>query len=255
MDEGSGPVVVLLHGIASSPATFVNLFPLLSSRHRLIAIDILGFGKSVADVDTLFTLDNHVAALARTISRLHLRNGYVLVGHSLGSLIAVRYAATRRTKVSRLILISPPIYPPRESLKDAIDRAAEDARLRTFQRLRKYRDMTVSLAQGLQRLPSVAGALALTNENWIAFELSLANAIEDQSTIDDIAATTLPIDIVVGTLDPFVLPAGIRLAAERPNVKVLRIDGADHLVRKSMAMAVADLIDGATDPLERDLRL
>ncbi|MEO8527635.1 MAG: alpha/beta fold hydrolase, partial [Pseudolysinimonas sp.] len=108
-DVGAGPVVVLLHGIASSSVTFENVVPLISARHRAVSIDLLGFGESPAPVDAQYTLEEHVAALDRTLRRLRLRQ-FVLVGHSMGALIAARYAATRPRQVTRLVLVSPPVY-------------------------------------------------------------------------------------------------------------------------------------------------
>ena len=50
-DVGEGPVVVLVHGIASSSATFERVIPMLSDRHRCISLDLLGFGGSPAPDD------------------------------------------------------------------------------------------------------------------------------------------------------------------------------------------------------------
>ena len=61
IDEGEGPIVVLLHGIASSSVTFENLVPLLTPTRRVIAIDLLGFGASPAPADSEFTVEDHVA--------------------------------------------------------------------------------------------------------------------------------------------------------------------------------------------------
>ena len=101
-DSGTGPVVVMVHGIASSSsATFQNLVPLLEPSFRCILIDLLGFGESPAPDDAEYTLEEHVAALAATIATLKLTEPFVLVGHSLGALIAARYAARFRKQVRR----------------------------------------------------------------------------------------------------------------------------------------------------------
>src|SRR3712207_5410976 len=110
IDEGAGPVVVLVHGIASSSVTFENLVPLLTDRHRVVAIDLLGFGESVAPPDAEFTIEEHVDAVSRTLYALRLPSPFVLVGHSMGSLIASRYAATNPKRVRRLVLVAPPVY-------------------------------------------------------------------------------------------------------------------------------------------------
>ena len=58
IDEGEGPVVILVHGIASSSVTFQELVPRLSGAHRVIALDILGFGASPTPVGSQFTIDD-----------------------------------------------------------------------------------------------------------------------------------------------------------------------------------------------------
>ncbi|HXR44726.1 MAG TPA: alpha/beta fold hydrolase, partial [Pseudolysinimonas sp.] len=69
-DRGSGPVVVLLHGIASSSVTFENVIPLLEPTHRVIALDLLGFGESPAPPDAEYTLGEHAACVDRTLRSL-----------------------------------------------------------------------------------------------------------------------------------------------------------------------------------------
>ena len=67
VDVGSGPTVVLLHGIASSSVTFTHAIPLLQNTHRVIALDLLGFGASPNPPKAHFTLEEHVAAVAATL--------------------------------------------------------------------------------------------------------------------------------------------------------------------------------------------
>ena len=70
VDIGTGPAVVMIHGIASSSVTFENVVPLIETSHRVIAIDLLGFGGSPAPADSRYTVEEHVASLARTIRSL-----------------------------------------------------------------------------------------------------------------------------------------------------------------------------------------
>src|SRR5690606_28949501 len=85
VDAGQGPVVILVHGIASTSQTYREVIPLLEGDHRVIALDLLGFGQSPAGAD--YTPEEHVAALHATIRSLKLREPFVLAGHSLGALL------------------------------------------------------------------------------------------------------------------------------------------------------------------------
>jgi pimeloyl-ACP methyl ester carboxylesterase len=251
-DTGTGPVVILIHGIASTSATFHKVVPLLAPRHRVIAIDILGHGGSPAPADSEYTLEEHVAALAVTIRSLRLTEPFVLVGHSLGSLIATRYAAERRwysrpgTRASRLVLIGAPIYLTPSDISDPWVRARVSAYLRAYEFLRANRDFTLANAAVLSRmLPK--GVLELTAETWTPFVKSLENCIESQTMVSDIAVLRIPVDLIYGALDAFVAPGSLRVVERMRHVTSHRVEANDHIVRTRVGRVLARVIDGA-DP-------
>ncbi|GAB3143017.1 alpha/beta fold hydrolase [Marisediminicola antarctica] len=239
IDEGTGPVVVLVHGIASSSVTFENLIPLITDRHRVIAVDLLGFGESLAPESATFTIEEHVEALEDTLDALRLRHPFVLVGHSMGSLIASRYAATNRKRVSKLVLVSPPVYMNPEALGDPVERAAMGLYLKAYEFLRTNQNFTMRNAAMLARISPIKNVLEVNARNWKAFVLSLQNSIESQTTVSDIASVTVPVEIIYGALDPFLMPGGLRIVEQMRLVTVHKVDASDHLVRKRLARVVA----------------
>lgn len=241
-DEGVGPVVILVHGIASSSVTFEKLVPLLVDGHRVVSIDLLGFGESPAPDDATYTLEEHVAALARTIDSLRLGGRFVLVGHSMGSLVSSRYAATHPRMLSKLVLVSPPVYVNPSAIGDPRDRAAMGLYLRAYEFLRTNKRFTMRNAAILARLSPIRNALEVSERNWNAFVLSLQNLIESQTTISDLAAVTVPVEVVYGTLDPFLTPAGLRIVEQLRGVTVHKVEANDHIIRKRLARVVATAI-------------
>jgi pimeloyl-ACP methyl ester carboxylesterase len=75
--------------------------------------------------------------------------------------------------------------------------------------------------------------------NWKAFVLSLENSIESQTTVSDIASVTVPVEVIYGSLDPFMMPGGLRIVEQMRHVTVHKVDASDHLVRKRLARVVA----------------
>lgn len=247
-DTGAGPVVVMIHGIASSSVTFQNLVPLLQPTHRCITIDILGFGASPTPEGARYTLDEHATALDRTIRSLELRKPFTLVGHSLGSLIAARYASTHRRELERLVLVSSPIYLPPAMLGDSADRATMGAYLTVYEYLRSNPRFTKRAAAALATIAPIKNVLELTEQNWQPFMLSLQNAIESQTTLTDLARVRVPIDLVYGALDPFLAPGGLAIVQQLRRVRALRVSGVAHLIRPKLAQAVAGVIIAPPTP-------
>jgi pimeloyl-ACP methyl ester carboxylesterase len=101
---GSGPVVVLIHGITSASDTWRELLPFLSEGHTVIAPDLLGHGESAKPRG-----DYSLGAYAAGIRDLLLALGHeraTVVGHSLGGGVAMQFAYQFPERCERLALIS-----------------------------------------------------------------------------------------------------------------------------------------------------
>jgi pimeloyl-ACP methyl ester carboxylesterase len=99
-----GPVVVLVHGIASRAAQWERVMGILGERHRVIAPDLLGHGLSAKPRG-----DYSLGAQACGVRDLLAALGHdriSLVGHSLGGGIAMQFAYQFPERVERLALIS-----------------------------------------------------------------------------------------------------------------------------------------------------
>lgn len=99
-----GPVVVLIHGIASNSATWESVLPLLAENHIVIAPDLLGHGDSAKPRG-----DYSLGAYASGIRDLIFALGYeraTLVGHSLGGGVAMQFSYQFPELVERLVLVS-----------------------------------------------------------------------------------------------------------------------------------------------------
>ena len=240
---GEGPTVLLLHGIASWSVTFHHVIPLLERTHRCIAIDLLGFGESPAPEWADYTLADHVAAIGRMVASLRLREPFTVVGHSMGALIgAARYAARRRKRVAKHVMVSPPIYLAPHEIGDVIERARMDFYLRLYEYLRTNREFTLRHAALVQRLLPIPKAVDITERNWEPFVKSLQHSIESQTTLSDIAHVKAPIDVIMGDLDEFRSEAVLRIVERMMGVTVRRVRATNHLIGKRLARVVAQAV-------------
>lgn len=115
--EADGPALLLVHGLGGSWRVWLeNLLP-LAATHRVIAVDLPGFGASPPD-GTVITYD----AFARTMDRLCRKLGLtsvVVVGNSFGGWVAAELALRHPELVAGLVLVGAAGIPatPRERLK------------------------------------------------------------------------------------------------------------------------------------------
>jgi pimeloyl-ACP methyl ester carboxylesterase len=101
---GEGPVLLLIHGITSSSASWEPVLPLLAERFTVIAPDLLGHGASAKP-----TGDYSLGAYACMVRDMMLTLGHesaTIVGHSLGGGIAMQAAYQFPGLVDRLVLVS-----------------------------------------------------------------------------------------------------------------------------------------------------
>lgn len=101
---GSGPPVLLVHGILSSIYTWRDLLPLLTRQHEVVALDLPGFGASDQPAD--LSGEVYPTVLLRLMERLAIPRA-AIVGHSLGGAAASVLAAQHPERVERLVLIAP----------------------------------------------------------------------------------------------------------------------------------------------------
>ncbi|MDQ6662503.1 MAG: alpha/beta hydrolase [Chloroflexota bacterium] len=98
-----GPPVVCVHGLTANAFYFQALADNLASDHRVIAYDLRGRGDSDRP-EQGYSVPIHAADLAGLINELNLEHP-VLVGHSLGAMIALYFAAHYPDKISKLVLV------------------------------------------------------------------------------------------------------------------------------------------------------
>ncbi len=98
--------VVLLHGIGSGAASWVQQFEVLGATRRVLAWDAPGYGASTPVSVESPAAGDYAAVLKEWLDRLGIER-CVLLGHSLGAIIAGAFAAAHPERVAGLLLLSP----------------------------------------------------------------------------------------------------------------------------------------------------
>ena len=235
------PTLVLLHGIAASSEDWSKLIPLLTPQYYCITIDLLGFAQSPKPQWAAYSMEDHLSSLRYTLRTLGVDRPFTLVGHSLGSLLATRYARRYPQKISRLLLLSPPVYPPLTAIQKKSALRRTNLLLQIYKFLRTHPRMTPENVRRLSFIVPVPRSITTYPETWIPFFRSLERCIEQQTVIDDIHALGMPIDIFYGSLDTVVVGDNVRLLAKAPDIRLHTFQG-NHGIGRNYARTVARVL-------------
>lgn len=237
-DEGNGPVILFLHGWRDDLHTFDPLVPFLSTDHRVVRVDLPGFGESEMP-RAPWHLDDYVRFVADFIDKLGIKVDS-LVGHSFGGRIVIKGTALaghegKMFDARKIVLIASAGIAERNAFRNACFRAlAKIGRFLTavppFTLLRK--PLRQRLYQDLGSDYLSAGSLKGTFLNIINENLSsCAKAIAG------------PVLLVWGSEDAETpLRDGQRLATFIPGATLKVIPGAGHFVHREKPREVAELI-------------
>jgi pimeloyl-ACP methyl ester carboxylesterase len=106
LDEGRGPVVVLLHANFSNLLDWDPWADALKDQYRVIRFDMTSHGLTGPDPSGDYTLARTLRLMEGFVNALQL-DAMTLAGTSLGGTLAIHYATTHPERVQRLVLLSP----------------------------------------------------------------------------------------------------------------------------------------------------
>lgn len=224
IDTGSGSPVVLLHGLGSSSDVWSNVITFLKDKHRVLAFDLVGFGKSPKPDWLEYNVDDHARAIIAAMHKQRIREPVILVGHSMGSLVAVRVARLKPQIVERLVLYEMPLYTEVPTLKRYT--LLRRIYFSLYRQVLKHPDYSPTNVRIVQRIAPKLSGFKVTRQTWIPYVKSLRNTIMQQSTAEDMRILQLPMDLIYGSLDLIVLRGHIQTIFDMNLTKI-----TTHMVR------------------------
>jgi pimeloyl-ACP methyl ester carboxylesterase len=105
IELGSGPPVVFVHGLSGCWANWLEQLPVLAERHRVLTLDLPGFGYSPMPAGEL-SIAGYARLLDALLAKLQI-DAAAVVGNSMGGLVAADLAIAFPQRVERLVLVSP----------------------------------------------------------------------------------------------------------------------------------------------------
>lgn len=110
IDKGTGPVIVLLHGVPTSSWLYRNMIDTLAKRYRVIAPDMLGFGSSDSPKGyNIYSEAEHAERLLALLDNLNIKT-WAHVMHDAGGLWTWELFKKASNRIEKLIVLNTIIY-------------------------------------------------------------------------------------------------------------------------------------------------
>jgi len=255
IDFGSGPPVVFVHGLAGSWQNWLEQLPDFASRHRVIAMDLPGFGHSEMPAEKI-----SIAGYARILDELCDQldvDAAAFVGNSMGGFVSAEMAISFPERIERLVLVSAAgltIEHQRSEPALAVLRRVENvlafytgwvaSRSENVARRPRLRKATLALvARHPDRLPGPLAAEQIRGSGKPGF-IDALDALTDypiRARLGEIACPTL---IIWGTHDRLV-PVRDASEFERliPNARKVIFEDTGHVPMLERPAAFKDVLE------------
>ena len=247
---GAGEPLVLLHGWGMHAGFFTPVLPMLARRYRVHAVDLPGHGHSRA-----YPAVDLNAIVAGLRARFVAEGAAVVLGWSLGGLVALQWASIAPADMRALVLVS---ATPRFVRSADWPHGMDEATLRRFgDELAAGYKLTLQRFVALQLQGSETGraTLAAMRQNLFARGepdaqalLSGLDMLRDTDLRAALARIMTPALVIAGDRDTLTPPgAALAMAAALPHARAVIIPGAAHvpfLSHPEAFMAALEAFDG-----------
>jgi pimeloyl-ACP methyl ester carboxylesterase len=205
----SGLPVVLLHGMCGSNRYWGAEFDVLAERCRLMVPDLLGFGGSPKPLNGYSAAD-HADALAACLRESGIHEPAIVVGHSMGTLVALALLDRHPQCVDSVIAIAPPVYDSRADAKRHVRAMSPLIRVMAFDPPARFlcgvmcahRELARRLAPLMR--PDVPAPVArdAVDHRWWSYVQSMEGLILSAEATEWVRRASKPVGLVVALDDP-----------------------------------------------------
>ncbi len=236
--------ILFLHGIGNSGEAWQRVIEKLPLDVQAITIDLLGFGKSPKPTWATYNAKAQAHAVLRSYFVPNLTpSRLIVVGHSMGSLVAVEIARRYPLLISQLILCGPPFYDVTDKSRTILPQS--DKVLRSlYQTAANRPDQFVKLTALFTKYKLVNPTFNVTEDNVSSYIAALEAMIINQTSLEDARQLSVPTHILRGTLDPFVLASNLKqLARDNPNIDVTSVIAGHEVTGRFVPAVVQRITD------------
>ena len=239
LEAGSGPPVVLLHGLGADARAWRNTVPELAKTAHVYALDFLGFGQS-AKPQTPYRISLLSDFVSSFLDAVQIKKA-TIVGHSLGGWVAARLAVSHPDQIDKLVLVDAAGYAEDQArlIHDFLSQLDPTTAKAAEQILGSVNAMPASDQEVLRNLAMSYFARRLSRPDGFATASVVESILKGQDVLDgSLDQIKVPTLILWGRNDPVVpLRAADAFAKDIPGARKIILDGCGHRPQLECAAA------------------
>tara|TARA_B110000091_G_scaffold21506_1_gene20267 strand:- start:107 stop:886 length:780 start_codon:yes stop_codon:yes gene_type:complete len=226
--EGSGEVVVFLHGFLENGSMWEEIALDISKTHQVIRLDLPGFGKSDC-IQAIHSMQLFAEYTKHLLSELKI-DSFTIIGHSMGGYAALELAKICPKKINAFILFHSTASSDSEQKKRDRDRAVKAVNKKQS----VYLKTTIPLLFPLQFQKACApqikkmivDAEALNPIEIIAALKGMQERDNNNETLSNLSCKKI---YIAGTLDPILSIEVLKKEAKNNGADFIEIENAGHM--------------------------
>lgn len=225
--------ILLIHGLGSSSEVWNKIADQFPQDLKVVTIDLLGFGESPRPAWAEYDAKRQARSVIYSYRMRRFSSKAIIVGHSMGGIVAVEIAKHNPKMAKSLILCSPPFY----KLDPQVSRLPrrEKVLIDMYRTIHKHPEQFARIAATAIKYKLIDKSYRLESETLPSYINALQAAIINQSALHDAAKLDLPIEIIHGAFDPVVVRANLKFLASVSDHLTLTHVRAGHEINSSMA--------------------
>jgi pimeloyl-ACP methyl ester carboxylesterase len=248
----SKPSIILIHGLGQlGMKDWFDVLPTLEENYHVIALDLPGFGLSI-NAKGRFHPTNYAQVVA-AVSKHYANQKAIIIGHSMGGAVALRYTELYPQSVSQLILVDAAGLLEKSAFIKHIAtfEFGDDLPLLVQQQIAKVNEFSSSFIEKNTQNNAITKFLQRNDYawNWLVADSSNMNAalsLVEEDFSQAVEKITTPVDIIWGEKDNVApLRTGKVLSKQMKNARLHIIEGAGHVPMKSNREQFIDTLNAA----------
>ena len=244
-------VVLMLHGFPTAAYLWRNIMPKVAETHRVIALDLPGYGKSEKPLSPSYSFNFYTKLLTAFLAQLNIQSVNLVV-HDLGGPVGLHWAIRNQPAVKRLVFMNTLVYPNFSWAVIAFILALKTPFLKGW--ITSANGIAWAMRFGVENKTRIAGELVASYQDPFKEKPARQALIKSTSNmsingfkeiVEKLPSFTVPVRVIYGENDrilPKVADTMQRIKKDLPQTEITALPNCGHFLQEDEPEKISELL-------------